>query len=147
MASLLDRLLQSISDRISAQLEPRIDAARGLAQEAVEDFDERVQLFRIELRSETSRLTRMAVFGLIGVICSIGAIIWLSAAAILLAWYTDFRVASIVAVVAVWVIAAAVSLSVTRNLALRAPQAFRLSRALLASDLEVSRQVLRERQR
>jgi uncharacterized membrane protein YqjE len=145
MANLLDRLVHAIAGRITRQLEPRLEAARAAAHGAVDDLDDRARLFRLELRAETSRLTRMAVYAVAGVVCAIGSLLWICAGVILLAWTTDYRNHAILAVVTVWVIATAFSIGMARTLAKRHQDAFRLSRALFAADAAIARQYLRER--
>lgn len=147
MASLLDRLVEALADRLSRQFEPRINAVREAAEEAVDDMDDRVQLFRLEMRAETGRLTRLAIFGVAGVICAIGSLLWICAGAILLAWPTDYRIHMIVGVVTIWVLGTVFSIGMARSLAQRGRHAFELSRSLLAADAAVARQFLRERGR
>ncbi len=145
MASLIDRFVEALAQRLGDYFEPQIDAVRSAAEEAVEDLDDRVRLFRLELRAETSRLARMGLYGTGAVVFAIGSLLWICAGVILLAWHTDYRVAAIVAVVAVWIIATAFSIGMLRSLAHKGRDAFRLSRALLAADGAVARQYLRER--
>lgn len=140
-----DRLIQALADRISRQLEPRLDAFRDAAGEVVEDLDDRIRLLRIELRSETGRMARMVLYAAAAVVFAIGSLLWLCAGVILLAWSTDYRTHAIVAVIAVWLLATAFSIGMTRALALRGRHAFRLSRALFAADAAVAREFLRER--
>ena len=147
MTPLLDRLIEALADRLSRHFEPRINAVREAAGEAVEDLDDRVQLFRIEMRAETARLVRLAIFGVAGVICAIGSLLWICAGAILLAWPTEYRIHVIVGVVAIWIIGTAFSIGMARSLARRGRHAFQLSRSLLAADAAVARRILRERGR
>ena len=147
MVTLMDRLVEALADRLSRHFEPRINAVRGAAEEAVEDLDDRVQLFRIEMRAETARLVRLAIFGVAGVICAIGSLLWICAGAILLAWPTEYRIHVIVGVVAIWIIGTAFSIGMARSLARRGRHAFQLSRSLLAADAAVARRILRERGR
>lgn len=147
MASLIDRLVEALADRLSRHFEPQFNAVRGAAEEAVEDLDDRVRLLRLEMRAETGRLARLAIYAVAAVICAIGSLLWICAGVILLAWHTDYRVHAIIAVVAVWIIATAFSVGMARSLALRGRHAFRLSRALLSADAAVARQFLRERSR
>ncbi len=143
--SLVDRIVRALSERIARQLEPRFEAARAAANGLVDDLDDRARLFRLELRSEATRLARMVIFATAGVVCAIGSLLWICAGVILLAWTTDYRVHAILAVVAVWVIATAFSIGMTRALANRSRDAFRLSRALFEADAAIARQFLRER--
>ena len=64
--------VQPLSDiRITRQLEPRLEAVRAAAHGAVDDLDDRARLFHLELRAETSRLTRLAVYAVAGVVCAL----------------------------------------------------------------------------
>lgn len=143
--NLLDRVVRALAERIARQLEPRFDALRAAAHGIVDDLDDRAHLFRLELRAETSRLARMAVYAIAGVVCAIGSLLWICAGVILLAWTTDYRTHAILAVVAVWIIATAFSIGMARSLANRRQDAFRLSRALFEADAAIARQLLRER--
>lgn len=145
MSELFDRIVHAVAGRIARQLEPRVDAARAAAHGVVDDLDDRARLFRLELRAETGRLARMAVYAVAGVLCAIGSLLWICAGVILLAWTTDYRQHAILAVVAVWIIATAFSIGMARSLANRRHEAFRLSRALFAADAAIARQFLRER--
>lgn len=145
MTVLLDRLIEALTERLSRHFESRINAVRDAAGEAVEDLDDRVQLFRIEMRAETARLTRLVIFSVVGVICAIGSLLWICAGAVLLAWPTEYRIHVIVGVIALWVIGTVFSLGMARSLARRGRHAFELSRSLLAADAAVARQILRER--
>lgn len=147
MATLMDRLVEALAERLSRHFEPRINAVRGAAEEAVEDLDDRVRLLRLEMRAETGRLARLGIYSVAAVICAIGSLLWICAGVILLAWHTDYRVHAIIAVVAVWIISTAFSVGMARALSLRGRHAFRLSRALLSADAAVARQFLRERGR
>lgn len=147
MTALIDRLVEALAQRLAGYFEPQLDAVRDAAEEAVEDLDDRLRLFRLELRAETSRLARMGLYGAGTVIFAIGSLLWICAGVILLAWPTDYRVAAIIAVIAVWIIATAFSIGMLRALTQKGRDAFRLSRALLAADAAVARQYLRERGR
>ena len=147
MARLIERLIEAIAHRLGAYLEPHVEAVRDVAGEAVEDLDDRVRLFRLELKAETSRVARMAIYGAAAVVFAIGSLLWLCAGVILLAWHTEYRTAAIIAVVAVWILSTAFSIGMLRSLARRGREAFRLSRSLLAADATFARQYLRERGR
>ena len=147
MASLIDRLVQALIRRLGEHFEPQIDAVRDAAGEAIEDLDDRVRLFRLELQAETGRLARMGIYAAAAVVGAIASLLWVCAGAILLAWDTDYRTTAIIAVIALWTVATAFSIGMLRSLAQKRRDAFRLSRALLAADAATARQYLRERDR
>ena len=79
MTALIDRLVEALAQRLAGYFEPQFDAVRDAAEEAVEDLDDRLRLFRLELRAETSRLARMGLYGAGTVIFAIGSLLWICA--------------------------------------------------------------------
>lgn len=114
-----------------------------MAAEAVDGFDDRSKLFALELAAEQQRLTRLVIVALGALVVSILAIVWAAATLVAFTWDTQWRQASLLGLLAFWIIFALVLCMKAKSLLEASDQAFRLSRQVATDDFERAREVLK----
>jgi uncharacterized membrane protein YqjE len=124
-------------------IEARFAGVRRLASDVVDGLDDRTRLFVLELAAEQQRLTRLAVLALTALMVSAVAVVWAAATLVAFAWDTQWRNATLVAVLAFWIISALVLCLKARTLLKAGDGAFRLSRQVATDDFSHVREVLR----
>lgn len=115
---------------------------RSLAGEASDDLRDRRDLFAIEARADLARVLRIVLVGLLGFLAAFASLIWLSAAAILLAWDGGYRDVAIIIVAGGWVCLAAFCVGWLRVTLARGPRPLTRSRQLLDEDLAALREAM-----
>jgi uncharacterized membrane protein YqjE len=124
-------------------LEARLGGARRLAAEVLDGIDDRGKLLALELAAEQQRLTRLAVLALLALIVSTLAIVWCAATVVALAWDTEWRNFTLLAMLAFWILFAAGLGLKLRSLLKQGGDAFRLSREVATEDFNRLRELLR----
>lgn len=124
-------------------LESRLAGARHLASEVIDGADDRSKLLALEFAVEKQRLTRLVLVGLGALVVSVLAVVWAAATLVAFTWDTEWRHATLLALLAFW-LALAVGLCLkARRLIQARDDAFRLSRQVAAEDLNRLREALR----
>jgi uncharacterized membrane protein YqjE len=124
-------------------LESRLAGARRLASEVIDGADDRSKLLALEFAVEKQRLTRLVLVGLGALVVSVLAVVWAAATLVAFTWDTEWRHATLLALLAFW-LALAVGLCLkARRLIQARDDAFRLSREVAAEDFNRLREALR----
>jgi uncharacterized membrane protein YqjE len=124
-------------------LEARFAGMRRVAGEMIDGLDDRSRLFILELAAEQQRLARLAVYGLGALIVSVLAVFWTAATLVALAWDTEWRHATLLGLLAFWIISTIILCLKARNLLKTVEDAFPLSRQVAADDFAQVRESLR----
>lgn len=124
-------------------IEARLVGVRRLANEVVDGFDDRSKLFALELAAEQQRLLKLVLLALGALIVSILALVWGAATLVAFTWDTEWRHATLLALLAFWVLCA-LSLCVKLRSVLKAgEESFRLSRQVATDDFTRLRETIR----
>lgn len=124
-------------------LEARFAGVRRTAAEVVEGLDDRSRLFVMELAVEQKRLARLAVCSLAALIVSALATVWAAATLVAFTWDTQWRHATLLALLALWVVGAVALCVKAKSLLEAVSDPFPLSRQVMTDDLAQAREALR----
>ncbi|MGE0796860.1 MAG: phage holin family protein [Lautropia sp.] len=124
-------------------IDARLQGVRRIASEFVDGLDDRSQLFIVEFADEQKRLIDLAITAFAAVVVAIVAIVWAAATVVALTWDTEWRMVSLVGLLAFWFAAALFLGYRVRSLLGAGRNAFPLSRRVASDDLEQLREALR----
>ena len=124
-------------------LESRLAGTRRLATDVVQGLDDRSKLFALELAAEQRRLIRLVIMALGALVVSILALVWAAATLVAFTWDTEWRHATLLGMLAAWVIFAIVLSLKAKGLLEATDQAFKLTRQVAADDFDRLRETLK----
>jgi len=124
-------------------IEARFAGVRRVAGGLIDGLDDRTRLFVLELAAEQQRLTRLVMFALGALIASALAVVWAAVTLVAFAWDTPYRYATLLGLLAFWVVCAVWLGLRARSLLKGVDEAFPLSRRVAADDFEQVREAVR----
>lgn len=121
---------------LSRFIDRKIRQFREIAAGFLDGLDDRRQLLAIELGRETRWLVTVAILALAALIVVIITTVWVLATVVALCWDTPWRMHVLIGSAVLWLLLSLGLLLRIRALLRSHPQAFPLSRQVLADDMQ-----------
>jgi uncharacterized membrane protein YqjE len=119
-----------------------IQRLRSIANELLSQMELHGQLFKVEWEEEKNRLIQMLAITLMGFACLLCCMIFIGILAIVISWPTDYRLATIGALVVFYTLGVIACVSHLKRISAQSSGLFAATREELSADIAILRSKL-----